>query len=135
MNSMVERVRDVFSVLSESAAHRSHRHLVANPAPPPGKKAAPFCKIFQYSPPSQERLQWFRWTPEKMRLRDTSIYTKYLNGVRERVKMGTAMPCIAVCALERQTEWNLSDLELAYACSAPWQAGGSSVRFFGHPYC
>ncbi|KXN86037.1 Fumitremorgin C synthase [Leucoagaricus sp. SymC.cos] len=72
-------------------------------------------------------LQWFRWTPEKMRLRDTSIYLKLLNSVRQRMDNGTAMPCVATCGLERQQDWELSDIELAYACSAPWQAGGSSV--------
>ncbi|KAF9442694.1 cytochrome P450 [Macrolepiota fuliginosa MF-IS2] len=74
-----------------------------------------------------EYLQWFRWIPEKMRLRDTRIYTHFLAEVRKRVENGTAMPCIAVCGLEKQKEWGLSDTELAYACSAPWQAGGSST--------
>jgi hypothetical protein len=64
-----------------------------------------------------------------MRARDTKIYMKLLNEVRERVKNGTARPCVAERALERQVEWGLNDVELAYAASAPWQAGGNSVCF------
>lgn len=65
-----------------------------------------------------------------MRERDTKVYLSLLNDVRERVEQGTAMPSVASRALEKQTNWGLNDVEIAYALSAPWQAGVTTVR---HP--
>lgn len=64
-----------------------------------------------------------------MRLRDTKVYMRFLAEVRGRVENGTAMPCVAAYGLNKQEQWGLSDVELAYACSAPWQAGGASVSW------
>jgi hypothetical protein len=64
-----------------------------------------------------------------MRRRDTDIYMKLLDGVKERIANGSAKPSVAVRGLEKQQEWGLNEVELAYACSAPWQAGTSTVCF------
>ncbi|KXN84134.1 Fumitremorgin C synthase [Leucoagaricus sp. SymC.cos] len=72
-------------------------------------------------------LQWFRREPEKMRERDTRVYLGLLNDVRERIKDGMAMPSVASRALERPANWGLDDVEVAYALSAPWQAGVSTT--------
>ncbi|EKM79763.1 hypothetical protein AGABI1DRAFT_127447 [Agaricus bisporus var. burnettii JB137-S8] len=74
-------------------------------------------------------LQWFRWEPERMRHRDTMVYMGLLDGVKERIanKTDSAKPSVAVRGLEKQQDWGLNDIELAYACSAPWQAGGSTT--------
>lgn len=63
-----------------------------------------------------------------MRRRDTRVYTGLLNDVRERVESGNAMPSIASKALEKTANWGLNDIEIAYALSAPWQAGVTTVR-------
>ncbi|KAF9454479.1 cytochrome P450 [Macrolepiota fuliginosa MF-IS2] len=68
-------------------------------------------------------LQWFRREPERMRERDTKVYLGLLNEVRERIANGTGIPSIASRALEKSTNWGLNDVEIAYALSAPWQAG------------
>jgi len=75
----------------------------------------------------QECLQWFRREPEQMRQRDTRVYLDLLNDVREGIEAGTAMPSIASKALEKTANWGLSDVEIAYALSTPWQAGVSTV--------
>ncbi|KAJ3576560.1 hypothetical protein NP233_g352 [Leucocoprinus birnbaumii] len=76
-------------------------------------------------------LQWFRREPERMRERDTRVYLSLLSDVRERIEKGTAMPSIASKALEKTADWGLSDVEIAYALSAPWQAGvNTSVSIF-----
>ncbi len=67
-----------------------------------------------------------------MRERDTKVYLSLLNDVRERMATGRAMRCVATRALERRVNWGLNDVEVAYALSAPWQAGVTTVSFF--PY-
>lgn len=69
-----------------------------------------------------------------MRHRDTMVYMGLLDGVKERIanKTESAKPSVAVRGLEKQQDWGLNDIELAYACSAPWQAGGSTVRSVFH---
>jgi hypothetical protein len=55
------------------------------------------------------------------------VYMKLLNGVKERIKNGSAKSSVAVRGLEKQQEWGMNELEVAYASSAPWQAGASTV--------
>jgi len=62
-----------------------------------------------------------------MRQRDTRVYLGLLNDVRERIENGTAMTSIASKALEKTANWGLSEIEIAYALSAPWQAGVTTV--------
>ena len=62
-----------------------------------------------------------------MRQRDTRVYLGLLNDVRERIENGTAMASIASKALEKTANWGLSEIEIAYALSAPWQAGVTTV--------
>lgn len=65
-----------------------------------------------------------------MRRRDTGVYLGLLNDVRERMKKGTVMPSVATRALEKKRNWHLDDVEIAYALSAPWQAGVTNVSCF-----
>ncbi|KAF1943600.1 cytochrome P450 [Clathrospora elynae] len=68
-------------------------------------------------------LQWFRREPEKQRDNNTRLYMIVLNDVKRRVANGTAIPCTATYGLAKQEELGFSDIELAYALSAPWAAG------------
>ncbi|KAG6813351.1 hypothetical protein H0H92_011899 [Tricholoma furcatifolium] len=51
-----------------------------------------------------------------------------MNGVKEQMELGSAQPCMTTYALERRSEFGLSDVELAYALSSPWTAGVETVR-------
>ncbi|KAK0462498.1 cytochrome P450 [Desarmillaria tabescens] len=70
-------------------------------------------------------LQWFRWEPERRRAVDTEIYLTLLNqnDVKRQMKDGIAHPSVAIRGLEKQQELGLTDVETAYALSAPWAAG------------
>lgn len=68
-----------------------------------------------------------------MRERDTKVYLGLLNDVRERMATGKAMPCVATRALEKRVNWGMNDVEIAYALSAPWQAGVTTVSVFTNP--
>ena len=41
---------------------------------------------------------------------------------------GTAQPSMATIGLEKQEEFGISDLEMAYTLSGPWDAGVGTVR-------
>ncbi|KAK0194886.1 cytochrome P450 [Armillaria mellea] len=67
-------------------------------------------------------LQWFRWEPEKRRAVDTEIYPLPTE------RYGTAHLSMATRGLEKQKELGFTDIETAYALSAPWSAGtGTSM--------
>lgn len=57
-----------------------------------------------------------------------------MENVREDIKKGIAQPSIARRGLEKQGDFGLSDLETAYALSAPFTAGVTtvcSILYFG----
>ncbi|KAG6861649.1 hypothetical protein C0995_013651 [Termitomyces sp. Mi166 len=68
-------------------------------------------------------LQWFRWEPERHRVRDSKVYLSNMYKVMEQMQNSSAPPSMTTYALERREQFNLSDLELAYALAAPWAAG------------
>ncbi|KAF9481944.1 cytochrome P450 [Pholiota conissans] len=68
-------------------------------------------------------MQWFRWDPEAQRKTETALFTSLMDDVRDQIKRGVAKPSIAKRGLEKQADFGLSDLETAYACSAPFTAG------------
>lgn len=86
----------------------------------PGKFLVDSFPILLYLP---KFLQWFRWEPEKRRVVDTEIYLSLLNGVKRQTQDGTAHPSMATRGLEKQQELEFTDVETAYALSAPWAAG------------
>ncbi|KAK0475538.1 cytochrome P450 [Armillaria novae-zelandiae] len=86
----------------------------------PGKFLVDSLPILLYLP---KFLQWFRWEPEKRRAVDTEIYLSLLNGVKLQTQDGTAHPSMATRGLEKQQELGFTDVETAYALSAPWSAG------------
>ncbi|CAA7271157.1 unnamed protein product [Cyclocybe aegerita] len=76
-------------------------------------------------------LQWFRAEPLAQRARDTALYTRLMEGVREQMKVGVAQSSTARWGLEKQAEWGLNDLEMAFALSAPFSAGvGTTLATF-----
>ncbi|KAJ6577527.1 cytochrome P450 [Mycena capillaripes] len=71
----------------------------------------------------QRFLQWFRWEPEQHRKFDTEFYMLLMNDVKRELAENTAQPSMAAHSLSKQTEFGLTDVETAYALSAPWAAG------------
>ncbi|KJA17919.1 hypothetical protein HYPSUDRAFT_169845 [Hypholoma sublateritium FD-334 SS-4] len=72
-------------------------------------------------------LQWFRWEPEAQKASDEKLYLSLMENVREDMREGVAQPSIAQRGLEKQADFGLSDLETAYALSAPFSAGVTTV--------
>jgi hypothetical protein len=58
------------------------------------------------------------------------MYLSYLNLVRSDVKSGNAKESMATHALEKQQELGMTDVEIAYALSAPWAAGTGTRSFY-----
>ncbi|KAL1941273.1 hypothetical protein VTO73DRAFT_7485 [Trametes versicolor] len=73
------------------------------------------------------RLQWFRDEVDAHREMDRELYMSLMNRVRRQMSEGTAQPSMATVALERQSEFGLSDLETAYTLAGPWDAGVGTV--------
>ncbi|KAJ7224125.1 cytochrome P450 [Mycena pura] len=91
----------------------------------PGKFLVESWPALLYLPRS---LQWFRWEPERHRTLDTELYMSVMNDVKRQLAENTAQPSMAAYSLSRQAEFGLSDVETAYALSAPWAAGvGTTV--------
>ncbi|KAF9549831.1 cytochrome P450 [Agrocybe pediades] len=72
-------------------------------------------------------MQWFRREPLAQRARDTELYMGLMESVRARLSRGEAPPSVATRALEKQATFGLTDLETAYALSAPFAAGVGST--------
>ncbi|KAI0055361.1 cytochrome P450 [Artomyces pyxidatus] len=68
-------------------------------------------------------LQWFRGPLEKTRAKDANIYTTFLRTVKQRADTGIAKDCMATYTLWNGGDQGLSELEVAYALSAPFSAG------------
>ncbi|KAF8999598.1 cytochrome P450 [Cyathus striatus] len=84
--------------------------------------------ILLYLPHS---LQWFRWEPERRKTEDTKFYLELMKNVKENIYNGTAHPCTATRALDKQTDFGLNDVETAYALTSPSQAGvGTTLAAF-----
>ena len=56
------------------------------------------------------------------------MYMSLMNHVKQQMADGTAQPSMATFGLEKQAEFGLSDLEMAYTLSGPWDAGVGTVR-------
>jgi len=72
-------------------------------------------------------MQWFRHEPLAQRAKDTMLYTTLLESVRARMSNSDAAKSIGTRALEKQANFGLTDVETAYALSAPFAAGVGSV--------
>jgi len=83
--------------------------------------------------PSQKALQWFRWEPDRRRLDDEALYMSLLSGVRKEVEAGVAYPSTASRGIQRQEEFGLNEIELAYGVSSPWGGGVGTVSV-GHEF-
>ena len=69
---------------------------------------------------------------EAQRTRDTDLYISLLNNLRRKTDAGTAQPCIAHHGLEKQTQFRLTDIDLAYVLSPPLNAGIGPICIFLH---
>ncbi|KAF7330210.1 Cytochrome P450 [Mycena venus] len=102
-----------------------HSRIVAHSALPTGSSPHP-CSKSSLSPTVsdvQRFLQWFRRDPERQRKLDTELYMSLMNDVKREVAANTAQPSMAVYSLSKQAEFGLSEVETAYALSAPYAAG------------
>ncbi|KAJ7895083.1 cytochrome P450 [Mycena leptocephala] len=86
----------------------------------PGKFLVESWPVLLYLP---RFLQWFRWEPERRRKLDTELYMSLMNDVKRELAENSARPSMAVYSLSKQAEFGLTDVETAYALSAPWAAG------------
>jgi cytochrome P450 len=71
-------------------------------------------------------LQWFRpglEVLEKIRDKDRETYMSYFNGVKQRSEAGIAKDCMATYSLSHGGNQGMTDVEVAYALSAPFSAG------------
>ncbi|KAJ7672234.1 cytochrome P450 [Mycena polygramma] len=91
----------------------------------PGKFLVESWPVLLYLP---RFLQWFRWEPERHRALDTELYMSLMNGVKRELAENNAPPSMAAYSITKQAEFGLTDVEAAYALSAPWAAGvGTTV--------
>lgn len=71
-------------------------------------------------------LQWFRpaLTPlEAIRAKDTETYLDFFNGVKRRFEAEIAKECMGTYSLSKGGNQGMTDVEVAYALSAPFSAG------------
>ncbi|KAJ7470933.1 cytochrome P450 [Mycena latifolia] len=91
----------------------------------PGKFLVESWPVLLYLP---RFLQWFRWEPERHRKHDTEFYMSLMDNVKRQIAANTAQPSMAAYSLSKQAELGLTDIDAAYALSAPWAAGvGTTV--------
>ncbi|KAH9048920.1 cytochrome P450, partial [Lactarius hengduanensis] len=71
-------------------------------------------------------LQWFRpalTMLEEIRANDTETYLDFFNGVKRRLEAGIAKECMGTYSLSTGGNQGMTDVEVAYALSAPFSAG------------
>jgi cytochrome P450 len=71
-------------------------------------------------------LQWFRPALEileRIREKDRETYMSYFNDVKRRSKAGIAKDCMATYSLWHGGSQGMTDVDVAYALSAPFSAG------------
>jgi len=71
-------------------------------------------------------LQWFRpelEVLEMIREKDQETYMAYFNDVKRRSEAGIAKDCMATYSLSQGSNQGMTDVEVAYALSAPFSAG------------
>jgi hypothetical protein len=75
-------------------------------------------------------LQWFRKeleVLEEIRDKDTKNYLTFFNDVKRRNEAGIAKDCMATYSLSKGGNQGMTDVEIAYALSAPFGAGVDTV--------
>jgi hypothetical protein len=78
----------------------------------------------------QRPLQWFRKeleTLEEIRDKDTKAYLSSFNDVKQRNEAGIAKDCMATYSLSKSGNQGMTDVEIAFALSAPFSAGVDTV--------
>ncbi|KAG6898242.1 hypothetical protein C0992_002256 [Termitomyces sp. T32_za158] len=86
----------------------------------PGKYLVESWPILLYLP---RCLQWFRWEPERHRIQYSKLLLSNMYKVKEQMVKGSTIPSMTSYAFERREQFDLNDLELAYALASPWAAG------------
>ena len=74
----------------------------------------------------QRPLQWFRYELEAQQARDQKLYLSLLREVRDKMDKGTAKECMSTRILT-SGDADMSEVEAAYAVSAPFAAGVDTV--------
>lgn len=72
-------------------------------------------------------MQWFRRVPEAQRKKDTKVYMSLLSEAKGKLSNGGAPTFILKKGLERQNDYGITDVEMAFALSAPFSAGVATV--------
>ncbi|KAH9053172.1 cytochrome P450 [Lactarius vividus] len=67
------------------------------------------------------------WLPE-IRANDTRTYLDFFNGVKRRLETGIAKECMGTYSLSKGGNQGMTDVEVAYALSAPFSAGVDTVH-------
>ena len=78
----------------------------------------------------QKPLQWFRpalAALEEIRAKDTETYLDFFNGVKRRHEAEIAKECMGTYSLSKGGNQGMTDVEVAYALSAPFSAGVDTV--------
>lgn len=75
----------------------------------------------------QRFMQWFRREWDEGYIRAEKLYTGLLNDVREGMNAGTAKECMSTRGLRDQESLGVTDVQLAFAMSAPFGAGIETV--------
>ena len=81
----------------------------------------------------QKPLQWFRpaLTPlEVIRAKDTESYLNFFHGVKRRLEAEVAKECMGTYSLSKGGNQGMTEIEVAYALSAPFSAGVDTVCWF-----
>jgi hypothetical protein len=63
-----------------------------------------------------------------IREKDQETYMAYFNDVKRRSEAGIAKDCMATYSLSQGGNQGMTDVEVAYALSAPFSAGVDTVR-------
>lgn len=63
-----------------------------------------------------------------IRDKDTETYMTFYNNVRRRHEAGIAKDCMATYSLSKGGNPGMTEVEIAYALSAPFSAGIDTVR-------
>ena len=72
-------------------------------------------------------MQWFRREWDEGYIRAEKLYTGLLNDVREVMNAGKAKECMSTRGLRDQKSLGVTDVQLAFAMSAPFGAGIETV--------
>ena len=72
---------------------------------------------------------------EAIRAKDTETYLAYFNNIKRRLEAEIAKDCMGTYSLSKEGNQGMTDVEVAYALSAPFSAGVDTVCGFPDSSC